>query len=519
MRMSIVYAIKIFGALSVVAWLTRLIAGPGLRAVLSPADWKAVWWGIVGTLAVSCFSVKIPLFFVVLPLWAMLLAHRLGADGSGRLPAYALLCCICPAMTFQIEHIGPLNNLILITPFRVLVAVLLVPEASRLMSRRDAPKSPSWLTLCDVAVTVYILYWLGRYFSTATITTIAREIMGQALDTVIPYFVLSRACVATAVRRRVLAFALVGAVYEAFVGMVESGSGHYLYAQLQWLYDESWGQSTGLMRGSWLRAEAAFQGPLALAVLLLFGVGLWFALRPSAKNRAYLVSVVALMGGALATYGRGPIIATFLLLASMAMLRRMDAKRYLVVATVGTVVFSVVWNTGLGDVVLGLVTRVSAGDENADFNVLYRQQLLDTSLALLRQSPWWGVPNYLDYMEDLRQGDGIIDMVNTYLIVALNSGVFGLALYLAPFVVVIWKEGARVTRRLDLRREGAAWLALTAGLLAAIFTVSPISIIQPLLVWVVALALARLQDSADVAPALATTEPAVALRRGSIFRA
>jgi O-antigen ligase len=492
--MNIVYACKIFIALSIVAWLTKMVCGPGLRTILSPKDFKIAWWGIVGTLAVSCFSVQVGLFFVTLPIWVLILSSQLGKDGSGRMPAYALLCCICPPMFVDLQHLGPLNDLMRLTPFRVLSLFLLLPEVFRILSRRHVARSPSWLTLCDCTTAAYAIYWLVRHFSGASISSIGREALGQLLDSLIPYFVISRACVDFETRRRFLGFVLLGATYEAMVGIVESASRHYLYAQLQWLYSIGWGQSTGLLRGSWLRAEAAFPGPLALAVLLTFALGIWFALKSPGKSRPYLVVAGVLGAGLLATYGRGPILAAGILLLGAKLLRHMSTRRYLVIMVLGAIVISAGWKAGIGDAVLSLVGSAPGGDETADFNVQYRQQLLTTSLALLQQSPWWGVPNFIEQMQDLRQGEGLIDLVNTYLVIALNSGLIGLVLVMIPFAVTLWNETSRATANLALQREGAFWIPLTASFMAAIFTVSPISIIAPIMTWVVALALARLQD-------------------------
>jgi hypothetical protein len=493
--MNIVYAVKIFAALSIVAWVTKLIAGPGLRTVLDPKDLKTGWWGIVGTLAVCCFSVRVELFFVILPIWLLILSNMLGRDGTtGRLAAYALMLCISPAMTMEVEHIGPLNDLIRISPFRELSIFLLAPEAFRLAGRRNTAKNPPWLTVCDLATLTYALYWLLRHFSGGSISALGREVLNQLLDTLLPYYVLTRACVQTDVRHRMLGFLLLGAVYQAFVGMAESLSKHYLYSQLQWLYNSPWGQAVNLMRGSWLRAEAAFPGPLALAVLLLFAIGVWFVLKPPEKNRPYLIVVLALIGGLLATYGRGPMLAALVLVASIALLRRMSGKRYIVTMIVGAVVVAVGWSAGIGDLVLGLVGSAPGADANADFNVLYRQELMTTSLALLHQSPWWGVPNFIAQMQELRQGEGIIDLVNTYLVIALNVGSFGLTLFLIPYAITLWRGAAHMTLFPDLKREGSAWLALTVAMMAVIYTVSPISVIQPLMLWTVAIALARLQD-------------------------
>ena len=50
-------------------------------------------------------------------------------------------------------------------------------------------------------------------------------------------------------------------------------------------------------------------------------------------------------------------------------------------------------------------------------------------------------------MEDLRQGEGIIDLVNTYAQVALFYGIVGLALFITP-VLFAFFAAARQAKRL-----------------------------------------------------------------------
>ncbi|MET0381971.1 MAG: O-antigen ligase family protein [Burkholderiaceae bacterium] len=494
--MNIVYAVKIMLALMIVALAMRIVAGRGLKQVVSPHDMKTGWIGIAGTLFVSCFAVKVPFFFVLLPIWALMLSNLFGRHGAGRLPAYALLVCICPPMGMELQNIGPIKDILSLNAPRILEIFLLAPEAVRLFNRRGQRRKPSWLVACDVATGLFYAYWMLYLYGGQALTVIVREGLGLGLDTLVPYYVLTRACVAADARRRAMGMILFGATYQSFVGMAESASGHYLYSQLQYLYNTRWAQSTGLMRGMWLRAEAAFPGPLALAVLLMFGLGLWFVMKPRIKTHSYTILGLSLTGGLLATYGRGPLLATMLLALGVAALRFLSGKKYLVLMLAGGAVLASAWSAGLGDAVIGLVSATTGADQAADFNVLYRQQLLTESLALLQQSPWWGVPNYLAYLENLRQGEGIIDLVNTYLVVALNVGAFGLSLFLIPFGVTLWKEASRAEDPDPAsRREGRMWLPLTVAVMAAVFTVSPTSIVRPILVWVVALALARLQET------------------------
>jgi hypothetical protein len=232
-----------------------------------------------------------------------------------------------------------------------------------------------------------------------------------------------------------------------------------------------------------------------MAMLALFAIGVWYALRPAGKSRAYAMVGLVLAGGLLATISRGPILALGILVMGMVCLRFVSAWRFLLLSAVLVVAAAIAWDAGLGDTAVEAINSNTGADQQADFNVLYRQELLKTSVALIKQSPWFGVPNYLDQMADLKQGDGIVDLVNTYLIVTLNVGVVGLLLFLLPFLIMLQRLAASLPREPGaLRRERLAWIPLTLAVMAAVFTVSPVSIIRSLLVWTVALALAGLQE-------------------------
>lgn len=493
--MNIVYAVKIFASLAIVLYALRLVAGQGLRQVMTASDWRGAWIAVLGTLFVACFSWRVPLFFLAFSLWALYVPHLFDKGGDGRLLAYALLACVSPQFSMELENIGPLKDVMRLDVFRILEIFLLVPEAVRLLTRRERPARPAWLLACDVATFGYLVYWTLHLYGQYNASSLARESIGIVLDSLVPYYVLSRACIGHDLRRRVLAMLLFGVAYTCMVGLVEGLSRHLLYSQLQYLYGDRWNVVGALTRGDWVRAQAGLQGPLILAVLGLFGIGLWFAMKPVAKSRAYALVGLVLLGGMLATFSRGPVLALLVLVAGVACLRYLSARRFLGLAAVLAIVFAVGWNLGLGDAAVALVNTVTGADKTADFNVIYRQELLKTSIALIQQSPWFGVPNYTQYMQDLRQGDGIIDLVNTYLVVTLNVGMVGLALFLLPYVVALWRQASSVPGEpSERRREALAWLPLTLAILVVIFTVSPISIIHPIMVWVLVFALARLQD-------------------------
>ena len=493
--MNVVYAVKIFGALLIVLGVLRLVAGPGLRQIMAPQDWKTAWIVVIGTLFVSCFSWTVPLFFVTFSLWAVFAPRFFGQGLDGRLPAYVLLACISPQFSMELENVGGLRDVMRLDIFRIIEIFILVPAAVGLMARRERPPYPGWLIVSDLATAVYTIYWINRLFGQFSTTAMSREGLQVILDTVLPYYVLSRGCLQPELRRRVLSVLMFGAAYQGMVAIAEGLSRHVLYAQLQYLYGVRWNILGALTRGDWLRAQAAFSGPLVLAMLMLFAIGVWFALRPPEKSRSYAVVGLVMLGGMLATISRGPLLALAILVFALVCLRFMSARRFLWLTVVLVVAAAVAWSMGLGDSLVEAINNASGADKQADFNVIYRQELLKTSVALIQQSPWFGVPNYLDQMTNLKQGDGIVDLVNTYLIVTLNVGVVGLALFMLPFLIVLQRLAATLPQEPGpLRRERLAWLPLTLAVMAAVFTVSPVSIIRSILVWVVALGLANLQE-------------------------
>jgi len=92
-------------------------------------------------------------------------------------------------------------------------------------------------------------------------------------------------------------------------------------------------------------------------------------------------------------------------------------------------------------------------------------------------------------MQSMIQGEGIVDVVNTYLGVALETGLVGLTLFTAFFVTIL-QSLRRAIRRFpphheEARTLGRALLATLCGILVIIFTVSSISII-PVVYWSVA---------------------------------
>jgi O-antigen ligase len=123
-------------------------------------------------------------------------------------------------------------------------------------------------------------------------------------------------------------------------------------------------------------------------------------------------------------------------------------------------------------------------------SVTYRQTLLENSLLVISQRPWFGGGNYYNELASMGmvQGEGIIDLVNTYICIALSQGCVGLVLFVGVFAAA----GARLFRAstgAELSPEvhllGRSLISTLVAMLVTIATVSPILCI-PTLYWTLA---------------------------------
>ncbi len=114
----------------------------------------------------------------------------------------------------------------------------------------------------------------------------------------------------------------------------------------------------------------------------------------------------------------------------------------------------------------GRTTAFTGIDEYGTFE--YRIELLRASFKQISRAPLFGSEEYQDspLFAHLVQGQGIIDFVNTYLIITLEFGLIALVLFLFPFFSVLRALSARAAGASAARKndEGVD-VELTAGAL------------------------------------------------------
>jgi predicted MFS family arabinose efflux permease len=132
-----------------------------------------------------------------------------------------------------------------------------------------------------------------------------------------------------------------------------------------------------------------------------------------------------------------------------------------------------------------------------------------------------GVPNYESALQSFKQGEGMIDLVNTYIVIMINSGVIGLVLFLFPYALVVGKMlGARSKDRMVskavLGKFTPAFIAMILAMLFTIFTASTLDVMQYLLALGITLPVVWLTQVRQEITVAEEPEPAHGVRHASV---
>jgi O-Antigen ligase len=374
----------------------------------------------------------------------------IGRKDANPAAAYLLLMHVVPPVPIAIPAIGTLQ-IFELDNYRLLAFCLLIPVALRARGMADHGQTGDRRTTDRLLLAfgaMQIIVFVPPVLADQTIlqdslTHFLRRTCLWFVDIFALYYAFSRSCNN---QRKIVdalaAFCLASGIM-AFIAAFEHFKGWLLYTALatRWNPADTNYQMAWIVRGdSWLRSQASAGHTLCLAFLLAIAFGFWLHLQSYAATlRARAATAAAYWLGIIATFGRGPAIGAILIYVFNLALKPRAMARLLKGACLIAVALGILSLTPAGEQIMNSLPFITG---QADENVSYRQRLLSRSLELIQTHPWFGDPLAVQQMRDLRQGQGIIDIVNAYVGVALFSGCVGLAL----FIGVIWSSSAGVLR-------------------------------------------------------------------------
>jgi hypothetical protein len=395
----------------------------------------------------------------------------LGKRDSNPAAAFLFLLFVLPSISVRVPMIG-LSFLIALDFPLLLTICLLTPTAWRLWKHRNASRTPG-LKILEILLLAYCVLTAFVFLQPEvapgvlmqpTFTDCLRRTFEIFFGLFIPYFVISRTSTNRAAIQDMIASFSIKCALLAAVATFEYARSWLLYGELV----SRWGLgSIGyISRGGDVRAMASAGHPLLLGYLLAVAFGFWLYLQQNVQSRVSRLTITGLfLFGLMAAYSRGPWVGAIVIYFSFAALGpRVIPKMFKAVGGILLLAWGVAVSP-LGDKIARVVPYFGGTvDMN---NVVYRERLLERSWQIIMDHPWFGDQQALLEMQELRQGEGIIDLMNGFVSILLSSGFVGLSLFLLFIVIGSFKafrvSAAAAKSDPDLSKLGASLVACILG--------------------------------------------------------
>ncbi len=399
---------------------------------------------------------------------------------------YIVLLFALPNMGMDIPGGGILDHLFRMTYARLLSLTILLPAYFAIKNKRENVafgKLPS-----DKFLIIYILVQSLVYIRFTSLTDTMRTGFYGFLEIFLPYYLASRTFKELSQFKEVSFAFVISCFIVALIACFE-----FTYS---WLLYYSLPQSMGadsimgyLGRDGRLRAVSSLGQPLILGFVMLVALGFYLFIQNNIKNRTIrYLGLAIISGGLIAPLSRGPWIGISVLMLVYFAIGPSAIKRFFQLAVASAFMILLISVLPGGQRIINLLPFI--GNVEVE-NIDYREKLFDKSVILFEQNFWFGRSDYLNApeLQDMVQGQGIIDIVNSYIAIALSSGIIGLTLFSGFFASVIIGMLKSLKKLPDKISEtyqlGRSIFAIIIAMLVTIATVSSISVI-PIVYWMVA---------------------------------
>jgi O-antigen ligase len=274
---------------------------------------------------------------------------------------------------------------------------------------------------------VLFIFWVAKLrFPSASL--FLKEGLSMFTMIVVPYLLFRNHVRSIDEFRRVLACLMFGAAILSLYAVYEATFGWAMFGVIEVrLWESGTMVSKSFMqRGGALRASTTMAGPLSLAFFFALALVVTFTMRDFIRQRwAWICWLLALFVGLLMTQSRGNTACFVLGYVIYCIVRR---KYGLAAASAGggaLVALLVMFGAQFSSTLAGFL-NLNAGGIDGVYD--YRELLLQRGLEEGMKNPLFGtsLADALLRLEDITQGQQIVDLVNTYLNIFLISGLAGL---------------------------------------------------------------------------------------------
>jgi len=444
------------------------VTKPVMLRYTSEGDWKRrrnAW------MALTIVAYLSPSFWLYALIAAPVFVWTSRKD-SNPVAVYLLLLQVIPQISVPIPVVG-IKTLFSLDNYRLLSIFVLLPALWRTPADGQV-NGVKTSRLLGALILAYGALLVINQSSYTSFTVSLRSTFLYIVDVYLVYVAVSKWSTTRHSISDALASLFLACAILAIIAVFESTKHWLVYA----LIEQRW---TGvvnvfyLVRYGMLRPSASSGNVLVLGYLLAIGLGLWLEIKKESESRTRNLTIwLAFIVGLILTYSRGPWAGAVVIALTRMFFSEASLKAH--IKTVGSiaVVAICIGLSPLGDRIIRALPFFG-GTEGID-TIIYRERLLERSLTLIKENLFFGDQLVLAKMEDLRQGMGIIDIVNTYVEVTLYNGIVGLALFLSPLLIALARVygGFGKVNRLDpaLARLGVTISSCIVGTLVMLGTCS-----------------------------------------------
>ena len=440
--------------------------------------WVISWFAIT---FFAFFSNNFLLFVLLSAIFIFAMSRKV----ENKLALFLVLLYAIPSFQEKLSVLFTINFT------RELSLLLLFPLLTKLLSPR---RNPGLKKFGKVATDNWVVAYLGLmfllYFRGVNAKFVEPTTLSEGIrygfylfcELFLPYYVASRYIQNfEQLKTVVIAFISICTVAGS-IGMFEIAKSWLLYGNLSDFLGAELASKTYLLRGGFIRASSSLDHSLILGLVMMIALGFFLSIQHLIESKLIKIGgFMLIIGGLIAPLARGAWMGAFFMMIFYFSLGYKKYRNIAIILLAGFLSVPLLAIIPGGEKVLNFLPFIGHVDQ---FNVDYRDQLIDHSILVIKKYPLLGhfEATYEPEMQDMVQGEGIIDLVNYYLNITLYFGLVGLTLLIAlfaSFTIPLLKHINRFKDQKSLQYLlGKSLFTLLIGTFITIATLSALNMVN-----------------------------------------
>lgn len=374
---------------------------------------------------------SILVFYIVLIV--LVLRWKFRCDDE-RIYLFVFLSVFIPVEAVYRLSFGPIQTLLSVTQQIILSAILLFPIFKRTIKERGLFAGDADFYVLGYFTLICILNFRGTGVTEGIRKTVEIFLVGY-----IPFIAISRSMTTKSKIDRALIMLVFALLPVAFLGVFEMLKSWQVFGDRSSFLSGNYYRKE--YRAGFVRARSVYFSPITLGTSMMLLVGTLMYFSDKFKNKLIRYAAFgAAIGGSISAFSRMPWMVTAMVFMLQTLFNKGAIKLTLSISFVLCVTLAFVNFTSAGERIIGLVPFLNSEAENQE-TVDYRSQLIEVGLDVASENILFGTPYFIDNpkMEVMRQGQGIIDMVNTHLTILLAFGAVTLTFFWLMFLIPMIK--------------------------------------------------------------------------------